>query len=66
MSGIIYALVISWLMVGVGTAILTSREAAWAGLRVHLAWWVLFVILGPIVPLLAAIAILLGPDWKRR
>ena len=50
-----------WLGVGLATSLLTDWVARRKGLTVGWVWWIVYVVLGPIVPLLAAVAALLAP-----
>lgn len=59
------ALIIVWFAVGLGTAILADREARWEGLSVPWGWWLLFIALGPIVPMLVLIIVLMGVERRR-
>lgn len=51
-----------WLILGTGTAILAAVDAHRYGIRLAWGWLILFVMLGPIVPLSMLIAVLFGPS----
>ena len=60
------ALIVIWIIIGATSAMLAAQEARREGISVAWGWWVLFVVLGPIVPLLVAIAALLRLEMGQK
>ena len=60
------ALIVIWIIIGATSAMLAAQEARQEGISVAWGWWPLFVALGPIVPLLVAIAALLRLEMGQK